>query len=306
MNELCDYISDKKPHITDSSVKGYASNIISLYRKMKQDYKTQFDVKQLVNYFNKNVAHVLSFLKDNFTPSRRKTILSSIMVLCLDKKNVYDKYQKQMIEDRKIYDDENREQKKSKAEEKNWIPQTEIETIFKDYYKKFFPLFKKSELSRQERHDLINMMILSLYVLTPPRRLKDYALMKIKNIDKEVDNYIDDDSFVFQQYKTAKKYGTQVVKIPSKLKTILEKWNNINTSDYLIPNHKYPNKPLTVSGLHTRLNNIFDGKHISVNMLRHIYITDVVLPNVPKLTILDKVATQMGNSVNQQLLYKKE
>ena len=305
MNELSDYISDKKPHLTESSVTGYASNIISLYRKMKQDYKPQINIKELITYFSKNVESVLKFLKEHFTPSRRKTILSSILVLCIDKQNVYDKYQTQMKEDIKAYDVENREQKKSKAEEKNWIPQDEIEHIFNDYYKKYSPLFKKSELSKQERYNLINMMILSLYVLIPPRRLKDYTLMKIKNIDKEVDNYIDGNSFIFQQYKTQKKYGTQIVKIPKKLKTILDNWNKFNTSDYLIPNHKYPNKPLTISGLHTRLNNIFDGKKISVNLLRHIFITDRVLPNLPKLTILDKVATEMGNSVNQQLLYKK-
>lgn len=307
MNELSEYISEKKPHITDSSINAYASNIISLFRKIKQDFKIHPSVAVLIAFFSKNTDQVLSFLHQNYVPSRRKTILSSILTLVTDKKNVYDKYQKQMIEDRKTYDTEIRDQKKSESQKKNWLSQNQIEAIFKDYHKKYFPLFKKPELTKVDRHNLINMMILSLYVLTPPRRLQDYVLMKVKNINKDVDNYIDkeDGSFVFQVYKTAKKYGTQIVKIPTKLKLILDKWDKINTSDYLIPNHKYPDKPLTVSGLHTRLNNIFDGKNISVNLLRHVFITDRVLPNVPKLTILDKVATEMGNSVNQQLLYKK-
>jgi hypothetical protein len=306
MNELCEYISEKKPHITDSSINAYSSNIISLFRKMKQDFKIQPPVATLISFFSKNTNEVLTFLAKNYVPSRRKTILSSIMTLVTDKKNVYDKYQKQMMLDRKTYDAENREQTKTESQKQNWLSQKQIDDIFKDYHKKYFALFKKPELTKLERHHLINMMILSLYVLTPPRRLQDYALMKVKNINKDVDNYIDPElGFVFQQYKTSKKYGTQIVKIPTKLKLILDKWNKINTSDYLIPNHKYPDRPLTVSALHTRLNNIFDGKNISVNLLRHIYITDEVLPNLPKLTVLDRVARDMGNSVDTQMLYKK-
>jgi hypothetical protein len=40
-------------------------------------------------------------------------------------------------------------------------------------------------------------------------------------------------------------------------------------------------------------------------MLRHIYISEKVLPNVPKLTEMLKTAEEMGHNVLQQLKYKK-
>ena len=301
IKELYSYISEKKPKITESSVKCYSSNIISLYRKMHNDSKLQPSVKELVNFFIKNVTKVLSFLNDNSIA----TILSSILVLCTEHQSAYIKYKEQMLSDRKTYDDENKEQKKSATQEKNWISQHDIQLIYNESYKKYSPLFKLHSLKNKDKHNLIDLIILSLYVLLPPRRLKDYALMKVKNINKDKDNYVDDNNFVFQQYKTSKYYGTQIIPIPRKLKIILDAWSKFNTSDYLIPNHKYPNQPLTISGLHTRINNIFDNKHISVNILRHSYISETVLPNVPKLTKLEKVAEEMGNSVNQQILYKK-
>ena len=101
MNELCEYICEKKPHITESSINAYASNIISLFRKMKQDFKIQPSVPTLISFYSKNTHEVLAFLTKNYVPSRRKTILSSLLTLVTDKKNVYDKYQKQMMIDRK-------------------------------------------------------------------------------------------------------------------------------------------------------------------------------------------------------------
>jgi hypothetical protein len=52
------------------------------------------------------------------------------------------------------------------------------------------------------------------------------------------------------------------------------------------------------------INNIF-GKKISASMLRHIYVSDVVLKDAPKISELDDIARDMGHSRDQQMLYKK-
>jgi len=52
------------------------------------------------------------------------------------------------------------------------------------------------------------------------------------------------------------------------------------------------------------LNAIFD-KNISASMLRHIYVSDVTLKNMPKLSELEKVAHDMGHSTAEQMMYKK-
>lgn len=52
------------------------------------------------------------------------------------------------------------------------------------------------------------------------------------------------------------------------------------------------------------INGVFRRK-ISVDLLRHVFITDRVLANVPALAELESVAADMGNSTAQQMLYKK-
>jgi hypothetical protein len=40
-------------------------------------------------------------------------------------------------------------------------------------------------------------------------------------------------------------------------------------------------------------------------MLRHIFISDKVLPNIPELEKMKKTAEEMGHNVEEQLKYKK-
>jgi hypothetical protein len=78
---------------------------------------------------------------------------------------------------------------------------------------------------------------MSVYVLIPPRRSKDYTELKLVNVDKSKDNYMDTikrkNIFVFNAYKNAGKLGTQTVEIPLALKTIITKFIPKNNSEYL-------------------------------------------------------------------------
>jgi hypothetical protein len=121
-------------------------------------------------------------------------------------------------------------------------------------------------------YDELNYVILSLYVLFPPRRLTDYSLMKINNnfkinkgLSKQYDmcNYYSPKKkvFVFNNYKTNKKivnvdgvktnmYKQQILKIPDELVGIL--------NDY-IKSFEIDNKLLefTTKSLGDRVKRIF-------------------------------------------------
>jgi hypothetical protein len=64
----------------------------------------------------------------------------------------------------------------------------------------------------------------------------------------------------------------------------------------------YYGRELTSSALAKILNGIFAPKKISVNMLRHIYITEKEAPLIAKL---EAVATDMAHSTGMQKLYVK-
>jgi site-specific recombinase XerD len=95
-----------------------------------------------------------------------------------------------------------------------------------------------------------------------------------------------------------------MVDCPPGLQEVFALWFPVakKYSDYLLFN-SYGDS-LTQPRLTKMLNAIFD-KNISASMLRHIFISDNVLKDVPKMQELDKIAHDMGHSREEQMLYKK-
>jgi hypothetical protein len=87
--------------------------------------------------------------------------------------------------------------------------------------------------------------------------------------------------------------------VPKPLEALLKKWIALTKNENLF--FDYYSKPLTSSGLSKIFNSIF-GKNISVNMLRHIYITE---KSGPLMKELAETAKAMGHSAGQAELYVK-
>jgi hypothetical protein len=106
----------------------------------------------------------------------------------------------------------------------------------------------------------------------------DYTEFKLRNFDKEKDNYMITTGkkkipfLVFNAYKNANKIGQQKLQISNQLRNIIQKWSDKNPHDYLIVGSKGTDK-ITQPKLNLYLNNIF-GKNIGSSMLRHIYLTE--------------------------------
>jgi hypothetical protein len=133
-------------------------------------------------------------------------------------------------------------------------------------------------------------------------RSKDFVDFKIKNVDKTKDNYLEKNSIHFNSYKTAKCYGEQVVTIPPILKNILNKWIKINPTEYLLFDSNM--NQLSSVKLNQRLNKIFDKK-VSVNQLRHTYLTDKYAKTSEENKALANDMTDMGSSKNMADTYIK-
>jgi len=238
-------------------------------------------------------------LLEDKAPSSRKTTYAALIAIA--KEN--DKYKKALLTDGKAYDQFIKTQTKTEVQETNWKSFDEVKKIYEDMYSKVKPLLNLKEIDASDYKKLQDFIILSLTsgYWIPPRRSQDWTELKIKNIDKEKDNYIDKNSFVFNKFKTAKFYETQKVDIPKGFKAILTKYLKLNKNDYLITDDK--GNKLTNVRLTQKLNHIF-GNNISTSMLRHIYLTEK-LKDVPKLAELDKLAHDMGHSVSEAMEYVK-
>jgi hypothetical protein len=293
--ELFSTIKKNKPNISESSAKVYTTTLAALGQTLGWSNPNFFSTK-----FKDVVAHL------NTLPCQRaKQICSSLIAYTKDKKALK-AYKEYILLAAEACRKNVEKQEKSEAQEENWESWADIMKTYEQLKKEAYPLFSKENLTSANLKTLRDFVILSFYVLIPPRRIKDYIDFKIKNINKEKDNYWDKEKheLVFNSYKTAKNYGQQRVDAPKELEEIFELWIPIaeEFSDYMLFNG-YGEK-MAQPVLTKAINQIF-GKKISASMLRHIYISDVVLKDVPRIEKLDEIAHDMGQSRNQQMLYKK-
>jgi len=298
MDEIKKQLKENRPKISDSSIRTYSSIVSNLYRYMHDDLHKSLE--GCLDFFEKNNKKVLEYLKDK-EGSKRKTTLAALVVLTLHKPDVSEHYRKTMLDDIHTYNDKEKDQEKTETQKKNWISQEELKKIYDELAKDTKTLLTKEKLTPTEFQRLQHYVILSLYTLQPPRRLMDYTEMKLNEIDKEKDNYIDKKNFVFNIYKTSKFSGREEVTINPKLKYIMDKWKKINPHEYLLVGTN--NKKLSSSQLQQRLNTIL-GRQASVNILRHSFLSDKYKDI--DIRDMEKTATAMGHSKEQAILYAKK
>lgn len=284
--ELAKDILKKRPHLHEKSVKTYGSVLKSIMKDL--DMKTSKDLDDHKN--------VLKYLNE-MPPNKRKTRLSALFVLTEN-----DNYKSKMLEDIGEYNASVSKQDKNEKESENWITKDAVISLYDKMKKSANNIMKKGDLKMRDLQEIQNFIMLALFVLIPPRRALDYVEMKIKNVDKKTDNYIQGNKLVFNTYKTSKSKGQQIVDIPRELKTILNKWVKINPSEYLLFDAK--NNKLSSVKINQRFEKIM-GKKFSVNMFRKLFLTDKYGDTVKKMKEMEKDMIEMGSSKAQVNHYVK-
>lgn len=285
MSELKDKIlaefKEKRPNLSQSSLKTYVSILLSLHKKLDGDSSIEFFKK-----YKSILEHVQQMEK----AQSKKTTLSALFVL-----TGIPEYQEEMNKNIKVVNDFYKEQKNDPDRQKKLKSFDEILAIheqIKSRYKKNPTMNNRIEL-------LISYLVSGvLGEDLPPRRVLDYSTMKIRNYF-ENENYIKGGKFYFNQYKTKDRYGSQVINIPKELNTFINKWKQINEeSDYLLLNED--DKPFTSTALSKKISRMFDGN--SMDMLRSIFLSHYY-KDMPQLKNMESLASKMGHSVTAALNY---
>tara|TARA_R110000796_G_scaffold25078_3_gene71100 strand:+ start:254 stop:1168 length:915 start_codon:yes stop_codon:yes gene_type:complete len=291
--ELKEFIKSKRDTLSSSSITTYASLLKNLYLKVYPK-DTKMDFKK----FN-DTTKIIKSIRD-LPPNRRKTLLSALVIITDNKQ-----YRELMLEDIKEFNKDIQKQEKTETQKEAWIEEDELKDICSQYKKHAENIYKKPKKTMSDLQDIQNYIILCVlsgeYI--NPRRSKDFVDFKIKNIDKEKDNYLEGNKMIFNSYKTAKTYGRQEIVIPTKLKSILKKWIGINETEHLLFDTN-GNKLSNVK-LNQRLNKIF-GKKASVNQLRHTFLTEKHGDTIAKNSELEKDMKEMGSSLQMSKTYIKK
>lgn len=296
------YFKKNRPSISLNTIKSYSATLRGLGKKLGQTIETPKDVID-------NIDEVIKTY-DDVKYNSRKTHMSALISFIDDgkdeSKKAVDKLRKLVINDVATYNEYVNSQQKSEEQQENWIEWSDVIKRYQSFEKEVAPLWKldPKELSKGNYNKLKMFVLLSCYVLIPPRRALDYTSFKIRNYNPTKDNYMKGKKFIFNNYKTAKTYGTNEVDINPKLYSIIKKWILMNPSDYLITGNNDRYKAISAPQLTNMLNTFFD-KRISVNILRHSFLTHLY-KDMPDLKDMKDMASDMGHDLSQALEYVKK
>ena len=217
---LHDEIIKNRPNLGISSIKTYLSILSNLNKQMNGDKN--------LDWFQTDHVKILDYL-DKKNDQTKKTTLAALYILTGLKE-----YQTVMNSIMKKVNDIYKDQKMNTKQEENWISIDEIRTKYDDLHLEAISMLnKKKILNENVMMEFLLMSFLS-GILIPPRRSLDFSELKIRNFDVKTDNYYKSGKLYFNKYKTSKTYGLQIVDLPKELNTILKKWIEINTKDYMI------------------------------------------------------------------------
>ena len=284
-------------------------------------------LRTLLMLNDKRPFTTLAFLKkkdavaaklETYADSTKKGILASIVsVLSLYKdkatyKAIYKHYYDLMMsKSKEVKEAESaRAGEKSEKQKKNWSSWADVQNTEEQLHKEAAELMNRKHLTAPEAEKLLQCVVLSLYTKIQPRRNQDYLNMLV--VKKWSDNmsadhnYLDltGNQFIFNKYKTAKKYGVQKIAIPDDLLNILVSylkhhplWKE-SKGKTAVPFLVSPGGvPITaLNGITRILNKIF-GKKIGSSMLRHIFLSDKYSDLKDDMA---EDAAAMGHSVAEQ------
>jgi site-specific recombinase XerC len=289
MSTVSEVIRENKPNITSSSLRSYVSMLNSLQKKLHLDKSLLPDV---IEEYADQIKKELS----DRPPKYRKTILSALVSVLIYKPNskVLKSFREQLLSDSSVYENEVKQQKLTNSQEDGYIDWKTILEVKQNLADIIKPLIRKKNLDKNEKRLIQQYALVSLYTNMEPRRALEIATLKVKPTDKEKDNYIDKNNFVFNAYKTAKYLGKQTIAMPKETQKAIKDWLRIRGVDSEFVFLDSDMKPLTSAKLGNQLRDIFDPINVSVNILRHSYIKHM-LGNID----LEKIQ-EMANGLGQQ------
>jgi integrase len=289
---------DKKD-LSDSSVRTYASILKSMFKVL------DLEAPYINRTIKSNFAEIKRYIQKK-KPKYQKQLISALLLLVSEVPLI--ESLSQIMENATKEDQRETEKQQLTSNQKAaWMDWKDIIKRREEMAAEISHLWQKSKLTSSELHKIQDFVILALYTYNAPRRALDYCAMANGQPTKAFPNGIKKDGskgyFVFDLYKTAAKYGKQTIQIDSELFKILKQWIEINPCDSLLYSSQC--KPLSSSSLTKRLARITHKHGFGVNILRHSYVSDVVLKDTPFVKELKETAEEMGHSSSEHLLYKK-
>lgn len=283
MSEIYNAIKLNKPDLNDKTITMYDSMLRSMCRKI--------GLPETIKSVTNNKEAIINYLNGLEKPSSRKVILFGLLHFGEDT-DYREMAGNCLNEINKSY----KAHKVDETKKETMMTMNELRELYKSL---------KENVEKKPTEDNCVKLLLSILFTgvvdgLPPRRLMDYVEMKKINFNTETDNYLTDDEFVFNNYKTSGAYGKQTIKIPDEIKPLLNKVMEYGDCDYLF---NYKGEKYTIGGMSMKLKRLFG---VSVDGLRSIYISNIY-KDLPDMSVLEITATNMAHHIGTAVsMYLKD
>lgn len=290
--ELAKLIKERRPKISDSSIRTYTSLLLNLNKKVNDNKDNYLSV------FNKKSKEVIEYINENIESSQsKKTILSALFIIT----GLQD-YRESMLEHATAVNNHYKENKIAphREEQKN----VKVEDLQAKYDEYKIRLDKNPTI--ENYIDYFVVAFTSTKIMNPRRNL-DVISIKLRNVNKTTDNYIDaKNNFIFNKFKTAKfnpdpNSLERKLPVPKEMLKYINRFKKINDkSDYLLF-HERNGSPFSSSYFSKKLQSIY-GEGITIDVIRSIFVSNLY-KGLPQLQKLEDIASSMGHSVQSALTF---
>ena len=206
---------------------------------------------------------------------------------------------------------------KTEKQKDNWAEWKDVEAVHNHLVEEVEKFSGNKNITPEQYGVLLNLVVLSLYTEIQPRRNQDYLDMSVVKATKATADLPKDSNylmvekntpkeFIFNKYKTAKKYGQQKMELTPGLVDVLSVYLKFHPlargNKSRATMYKFlvlaDGTPLTATNSITRILNRIFGKKIGSSMLRHIFLSSKY-----DINEMEKDANAMGHSVEEQQKY---
>jgi hypothetical protein len=289
-----------KPTLADSTKQMYLS-------KLKKINGGDFEKLDFLINWKKVWKKICDLTQNVNTQKSFLIVVSSVLADKPEFAEVHKQYKKLLMEYNNIQKDQKNVSSDNQKEE--WISKEELMSIY-DKLKFELTFVKRKIWTSEEFVKFRDFLILSFYLLQEPRRNKDYFFMKVGKKADDTSNWFlnKEKQFVFNDYKTASKYGTQTIDIGEELYKILK----IYIAHHPLKKDKSYNLLVNADGTLLKNSNFMTltlnrllGRKIGVSLLRNMFLTDKfkggVLEQQELMDDIKDTAEKMGTSLGTAL-----
>ena len=307
---LTEKITEVKPNLKPNTIKQYEAQL----NKLKKSFDTDdWDFITDIDAVEDSLKH-LSYLSQ-----RNMYNAIIVLLLALNSDEDYDETLKDYQQIRDVLNDQySTEQSEGKvldSQKDKLVNISVIEEMIETMKKEILvrKLKTKTKLTQNDITLVRAYTLYSMLVRIPTRNdfsnllyISQTQYKKLKDTEKEQNNYLVDQrgnmKIILNQYKTAKKYGENVISIDADLKKIINSY--IKIMDFKITDNIFPLSRNALTQLLTKTSEKYIGKKISTTAIRKSYLSSKY-GDLKKEMEADAVL--MGNSVGvQQSTYVKD